>query len=389
MVVRDNAYNMQTAMRCGNFLSIGCVAHTLQLVIHDVIFKDAASMNLIKKCRKVVGHFKRSEQASRYLERFQETCGLLRHVLIQDIETRWNSTYLMLERLLEQKTAINLYMAERGGIEVPTAEEWEQINYYIAILRCFYQATLDISSDSSSISLIIPLIVMLNSKMTTKDEDPEKVILLKIQLRNSIHRRFSYLKNTPHLMIATLIDPRFKSKYFTNDETENTKTEILSFLRQTGSRSRSAAIMDVDVDEPRPSCSNSDPATEGVFTKKKDDDLWDSHDNLASSVTITSENELGLDHPGPPFQEHLTCFLKEPLLLRNADIYEYWSSSPYTYLRPIAIKYLSAPPSSVPSEQLFCAAGRIYADRRSNLIGENVDKLLFLAYNIRLFNFDY
>ncbi|XP_028179231.1 zinc finger BED domain-containing protein 4-like [Ostrinia furnacalis] len=189
MVIRDNAYNMQAAMRCGNFLSIGCVAHTLQLVIHDVIFKDATSMNLIKKCRKVVGHFKRSEQASRYLERFLETCSLPRHVLIQDIETRWNSTYLMLERLLEQKNAINLYMAERGGIEIPTAEEWEQIGYYIAILRCFYQATLDISSDSSSISLIIPLIVMLNSKMTTKDEDPEKVTLLKIQLRDSIHRR--------------------------------------------------------------------------------------------------------------------------------------------------------------------------------------------------------
>lgn len=269
MVIRDNAYNMQAAMRCGSFLSIGCVAHTLQLVIHDVIFKDPASMNMIKKCRKIVGHFKRSEQASRYLEGFQKTCGLPRHVLIQDIETRWNSTYLMLERLLEQKTAINLYMAERGGIEVPTAEEWEQISYYIALLRCFYQATLDISSDSSSISLIIPLIVMLNSKMTTKDEDPDKVTLLKIQLRDSINRRFSYVKDSPHLMIATLIDPRFKSKYLTNDETENTKTEILSFLRQTGPQSRSAATMDVDVDEPRPSCSNSEPATEGMFSKKK------------------------------------------------------------------------------------------------------------------------
>ncbi|CAH0730244.1 unnamed protein product, partial [Brenthis ino] len=157
--------------------------------------------------------------------------------------------------------------------------------------------------------------------MTTKDEDPEKVTLLKIQLRDSIHRRFSYVKNTSHLMIATLVDPRFKSKYLPNDGTEITKTEILSFLRQTGSQSRSAAFMDVDVDEPRPSCSNSDPATEGVFTKKKDDDLWDSHDNFATSVTIASENELGLDQPGPPFEEHLTCFLKEPLLLRNADIY--------------------------------------------------------------------
>ena len=29
------------------------------------------------------------------------------------------------------------------------------------------------------------------------------------------------------------------------------------------------------------------------------------------------------------------------------------------------------------SEQLFSAAGQIYCDRRSNLIGQNVEKLLF------------
>ena len=38
---------------------------------------------------------------------------------------------------------------------------------------------------------------------------------------------------------------------------------------------------------------------------------------------------------------------------------------------------------------MFSAAGQIYADRRSNFLGENVDKLLFLSYNIRLFNFEY
>ena len=43
------------------------------------------------------------------------------------------------------------------------------------------------------------------------------------------------------------------------------------------------------------------------------------------------------------------------------------------------------------SEQLFSSAptGQIYTDRRSNLLGENAEKLLFLSYNIRLFNYDY
>ena len=41
------------------------------------------------------------------------------------------------------------------------------------------------------------------------------------------------------------------------------------------------------------------------------------------------------------------------------------------------------------NEQLTSAAGQIYVDRRSSLAGENTEKLLFLAYNIRLFDFNY
>ena len=43
----------------------------------------------------------------------------------------------------------------------------------------------------------------------------------------------------------------------------------------------------------------------------------------------------------------------------------------------------------VANDQLFSAAGQIYSDRRCSLPGENAEKLLFLAYNIRLFNYDY
>jgi len=53
-----------------------------------------------------------------------------------------------------------------------------------------------------------------------------------------------------------------------------------------------------------------------------------------------------------------------------------------------ARKFLSAPPS-VASKQLFCAAGQNYSDRRSSLLEENAKKLLFLEYNIRLFDFKF
>ena len=40
--------------------------------------------------------------------------------------------------------------------------------------------------------------------------------------------------------------------------------------------------------------------------------------------------------------------------------------------------YLSAPPTSTASKQLLNSAEQVYADLRSNLIGENAEKLLVL-----------
>jgi len=63
-----------------------------------------------------------------------------------------------------------------------------------------------------------------------------------------------------------------------------------------------------------------------------------------------------------------------------------WVNSQFPLLESAAKKYLSAPSTSVASEQLFSAAGQLYADRRNCLAGANAEKLLFLACNIRLFS---
>jgi len=111
--------------------------------------------------------------------------------------------------------------------------------------------------------------------------------------------------------------------------------------------------------------------------------LWEDYDNYTPS-----DPELTNSNVSSPDTE-LDNYLREPRILRSANIYAYWNFSQFPRLESVARKYLSAPPTSVASEQLFSAAGQIYSDRRSNLLGENAEKLLFLSYNIRLFNYDY
>lgn len=90
-------------------------------------------------------------------------------------------------------------------------------------------------------------------------------------------------------------------------------------------------------------------------------------------------------------QSHLREYKKEKRLPLHEDPLMWWNRNAHKYphILPIVRQYLSAPPSSVASEQLFSGAGLIYEEHRNRLKGEKAAKLLFIKYNLPLFNFDY
>ena len=56
----------------------------------------------------------------------------------------------------------------------------------------------------------------------------------------------------------------------------------------------------------------------------------------------------------------------------------------FPYLAKIVLKYLSAPPTSVPPERLFSGAGNIYDEKRNRLAPEKAEMLLFIKNNFKL-----
>jgi len=54
-------------------------------------------------------------------------------------------------------------------------------------------------------------------------------------------------------------------------------------------------------------------------------------------------------------------------------------------LSKAAQRYLSSLATSVPSERLFSSAGDICSDKRTCLLAENVERLLFLKANMNKF----
>lgn len=369
--ISDNAANMNAAMRIGEFESLGCVAHTIQLVIHDSLNKQLNTKELITKCRSIVGHFKRSEQASRHFKELQEKCSLPKHQLIQDVETRWNSTYLMMQRFLEQKNAIILYGMRKSSIKSLTPEEWDNIQEMVNLLECFYEATLDISGDKTPISIVIPLFEMLKSKLDDYESESE----LKTALQKNLNKRLKLIETKSFLGVATLLDPRFKSKYLSEDQLEKSKMEIETFFDENPVMVVNSILVQKDNHAGKPK------KKKNRKNQIKGSSIWEKHDSVPH-IEVQEEDESVLN-------KEINLYINEPLSPRSINVFEYWNSSPFKSLKAVAIKYLSAPPTSVASEQLFSAAGQLYTDRRSNLQGINAEKLLFCHYNIQLFDFKY
>ena len=105
-VVHENAANMVLA---GELLEgwgdLSCFGHTLQLAVNAGLALNAIARLTAASC-KIDSHFKHSTVAMGTLTERQRLLKIPKHSLVQDVATRWNSTYLMYERLAEQRVAI-------------------------------------------------------------------------------------------------------------------------------------------------------------------------------------------------------------------------------------------------------------------------------------------
>ena len=67
--------------------------------------------------------------------------------LVRDVDTRWNSTYLMLERLKKIKSGVRYYMANYKNDQdsIITAKKLQLVNHIILLLEPFFFVTTECS----------------------------------------------------------------------------------------------------------------------------------------------------------------------------------------------------------------------------------------------------
>lgn len=124
-LVTDNARNMiVAALEAEMRPHLAWFVHTLNLASQKALQVDTAA-KLLGKVRRVVGFLHRNTRGAEILREKQQQLSLPAHKLIQDVSTRWNSFFDMLQRFLEQQPAVFATLMSR---EIRKGEEMNSVN---------------------------------------------------------------------------------------------------------------------------------------------------------------------------------------------------------------------------------------------------------------------
>ena len=103
-----------------------------------------------------------------------------------------------------------------------------QVTLANKIMAPIEEVTRSISADAAAVSVSIPFVHILSKTLSQNHED-SGARTMKNEMKSLLMRRFSDIEeNEKLLIVATLLDPRFKDKFFTG---QSVKTRVESSVR--------------------------------------------------------------------------------------------------------------------------------------------------------------
>uniref|UniRef100_A0A3Q2X8X5 HAT C-terminal dimerisation domain-containing protein n=1 Tax=Haplochromis burtoni TaxID=8153 RepID=A0A3Q2X8X5_HAPBU len=361
LVVTDNAANMALTARLAGITHIQCFAHSLNLASQKAL-KIQSVVQLLGRIRRVTAFFRRSTTASNQLKQKQCLLQLPAHRLITDVITRWNSSYDMIDRFLEQQPAIcaALLSAEvrKSEKEIFTLSESDITcaEEVVRALKPMKPATLVMSEESMpTLSIIAPLHAKLVMGAQESVDDTPTVRDIKTAIAEDLGKR--YVNERETLWMASTVDPRFKD---------------LPFL--------SEAETDKQVEEENTTEEAYHPHNKNSFDSiplpplKRQRTLRALVDLLGAMFASTSDNTA-------PKSEHdvaaaeIKRYRDETPLPLTGNPLSWWKDheQEYPQLSKVARSFL-----------FFSSAGDMVNAQRSVLRADHVDQLVFLHKNLEI-----
>lgn len=363
----DNGRNVVNAIVSHlQWQHVPCAAHTLQIAVRGGLQLQPV-VEVLQRCRKLVGHFRHSYVAQNLLEEKQERLELPKHKLVQEVATRWNSTYEMLKRVIEQQAAISAVLLGSKKVSdrdlMLTSSELTRIECILKVLQPLSVVTTTLCEEKTpSASIVQPLIASLVKKhLLVTEIDPRIVSDLKATIVRVIEERFSNSDQQKLLLLCSILDPRFKSlKFLHTSERKSVIDHLHSIL-----------LENVETAEPSPK-------------QQKTSDADDCELNLFDFSESSGSETSPPHHSCSKAEAELTQYLSAEQIPPSSDPLNWWRLNEHRFqnIARLARKYLAICGTSVPSERLFSTAGQVVTKRRASLHPDTVDCLLFLNKNM-------
>ncbi|GES93414.1 zinc finger BED domain-containing protein 1-like [Rhizophagus clarus] len=420
-ITTDNGANVVAAIRdLTPIKRLSCAAHTLQLAISKGL---KVVENLVSRTKQLINFFSTQKQIEQLIK-VQKEIGYEEPLhLIQDISTRWNSSYLAWDRLIFLQYAVlqlsvnlscSLISEEKtDGIRLKKImikdNEWELLDELCNILAPFEKATRDFSGNTYvTLSQMFPIITDLTNSLKPSDnsyevleDSDDNTINSDIVEEESSQIEVDYsnisevlknVKNKIYLglkhywampdefgIMAALLDPRYKDLNFITDE--ETKVKIHSSLQIQYDQLKREMQQQTST-PPSPTISTiSTTSTSSTPSMRSLHEHQERRQQKVKKVFQTKESSTS----SSAIADEITTYFLLPVARENKNPLDWWKSKQeiFPVLSIIARKYLGIPATSVASERLFSDAGNHITAKRSLLDPALLGKMVFLKRNMK------
>ncbi|XP_015208054.2 zinc finger BED domain-containing protein 4 isoform X1 [Lepisosteus oculatus] len=355
--------------------SLQCFGHTIDLIVSEAIKSQRMVQNLLSIARKICERVHRSAKAKEKLAELQKIYNLPENHLVQDVPSKWKTSFYMLERLVEQKKAIDEMSIECNFRELISCDQWEVMQSVCNALKPFEVACREMSTRTATLGQVIPLIHILNRKIDMLFDETMGIDNMLKSLKEAMVSRMSSTLHDPRYTWATMLDPRYKTSLFTEEEAEQCKQDLIRELEALTSTSAELKPLVSNGCSEAPASSNS--------TVSNNDNLWALMDDIRNKIKQEDRpksSELAVHE-----------YLEEEIVDQSCDPLDYWNLKKFLWpdLAKVAVRYVGCPPSIIPSETLFSTASKSCTLNHSRPMLENIERLIFLKVNLPLIYFQY
>lgn len=393
--------------------------HSNNIITPGMAFNIQGAFECMKSARALVGHFNSSSQATTDLLDIQDRMTPLK--IVQDVATRWWSTYMMVNRLIELKDSFAA-LVQRDLFDEDTnlsEEQWDALEDIKALLEPFMIVQKVLEGQKYPTASLVPYLIKkvrdALRKVVNHNRLPAIRDLASRMMSDPVNGFNTYwgsgesgtvfdehqtlggrnrCKGCPFpTLIAAALDPRMKGLPFLDErDRDKVRAAVLVLMRviqveRIADIAPVAVVVPQFIPQPLPQQNSNlllalfddlyDPMNEeaAIATEPINDVIQDAaalHELLVDELRSYQSRKGQLMIDGPQGAKHESAGYTNPLV--------WWklNEGNFPYLSVLARRYLCIPATSAPSERVFSAAGLTIAKTRASIHPDNAADLIFL-----------